>query len=116
MNEVGAEVAALVVKAMVARPRPAGAVLEDAVATASFPSSHTVRATAAVGFLFVALVWRAPAGRSWRLPALVVAVVFLLVLGVARVGRALAVGRGRRLSAGCGVGGDGHGAAVVQDS
>jgi undecaprenyl-diphosphatase len=84
-TEVTAEIAALALKALVNRPRPVGAVLEDVVATASFPSSHAVRASATLGVLLVALVWREPPWRSWRVPALLVALLYLLVLGAARV-------------------------------
>ena len=85
VTDLLAELTSLMVKALVDRPRPEGAVLEDVLATASFPSGHAVRAAATLVFLLVALVWREPAWRSWRVSAVLLAVVYLLVMGAARV-------------------------------
>ena len=76
-----AELVSLVLKAVIDRPRPAGAALHEVVATASFPSSHAVRTTVTIGVL-LALAWRRPA---WRLPAALAGGALLLLVGLARV-------------------------------
>jgi undecaprenyl-diphosphatase len=77
----------LLIKAAVDRPRPEGAVLSDVIATASFPSSHAARATLVLALVLFA-AGRA-AGRRVAQPVLAlsvaVGVVFLLLVGVARV-------------------------------
>jgi undecaprenyl-diphosphatase len=80
-----AEGAALLAKAVVDRPRPAGAVLHDALAagTAAFPSSHAARATAALGVL-LATAWPR-GGRTARTVAVLTAGAFLALLGLARL-------------------------------
>jgi membrane-associated phospholipid phosphatase len=82
ITDFSAEAASYVVKAIVNRPRPLGTEVADIIATASFPSGHIVRTTAALGFVVAALAWRRPV---WRVPALAATVLFLLLLGVARV-------------------------------
>lgn len=73
---------AALAKRLVNRPRPVGASLSDVVPSASFPSGHLVRAIIGIGLIIALVVWRWPA---WRLPAVAVGLIFLLLLGAARV-------------------------------
>ncbi|HEV2122665.1 MAG TPA: phosphatase PAP2 family protein [Chloroflexota bacterium] len=79
---VTAEVAALVLKELVDRPRPTVGAAELAAVTASFPSSSVVRVTVTLGVLVATVAWRREAS---RLPSLVLTLLFLAVLGIARI-------------------------------
>lgn len=79
---VTAEVAALALKELVDRPRPTVGAAELAAITASFPSSSVVRVTVTLGVLVATLAWRREA---WRVPSLVITLLFLAVIGIARV-------------------------------
>lgn len=76
------EGASALVKHVVNRPRPVGAPLSDVVPPASFPSGHLVRTIVGIGLVIALVVWRFP---RWRLPTVTIGLLFLVMLGVARV-------------------------------
>ncbi len=82
LADLSAEVAAFALKALVGRSRPGQGPTDDLVATASFPSGHVVRVTVTLGVLLALIAWDHP---RWRMPAVLVSVAFLLVVGAARV-------------------------------
>jgi undecaprenyl-diphosphatase len=77
-----AEAASYILKELIARPRPTAGVTDLGSVTASFPSSSVVRVTVMLGVVVASLAWRRPA---WRVPAVAGTVLFLAVLGLARI-------------------------------
>ncbi|MBI2939088.1 MAG: phosphatase PAP2 family protein [Chloroflexi bacterium] len=75
------ELASWAIKEVVGRERPATFLLDDVMATASFPSGHVARVTVTLGILVGVVAWRS----AWRIPAILIAAVWLLVVGLARV-------------------------------
>ena len=74
----------LLIKGLVARPRPPLSFQAYQEAWWSFPSAHAVMSLAFYGFL-VCLTWYFAARRSFRLLALVLATILVLAIGFARL-------------------------------
>jgi undecaprenyl-diphosphatase len=79
---VCAEAAITLVKVLVDRPRPPGAAAGDFITDASFPSGHTVRAVVIAALLVAAF---APRSGPARWAAIVAAVAFVGLVGLARI-------------------------------
>jgi len=58
--DLSGEALVFMVKAIVLRPRPSDAALADALATASFPSGHVMRATTSLGVILFLVAWQRP--------------------------------------------------------
>ncbi len=71
-------------KGFVARPRPPQYYWAYTETWYSFPSAHATMAFAFYGFLAY-LAWRSKAKRTWRIAAVVIAVILVLAIGFARL-------------------------------
>ncbi|HUE75972.1 MAG TPA: phosphatase PAP2 family protein [Chloroflexota bacterium] len=82
VGDLSAELVSLVLKEGIGRPRPAFGLVEDAGATASFPSNSVVRVAVTLGVLVFVAAWHRP---RWRAPAATTAVALALLVGFSRI-------------------------------
>jgi membrane-associated phospholipid phosphatase len=75
------EALATALKLIVDRPRPPGIAVVDLVTQASFPSGHVTRTAVTLGVLVLMFA----SGRSRRIVASLVALAFVLAMGIARI-------------------------------
>ena len=84
LTVVTSGIATLIIKDVVARPRPPEQYWAYTETWYSFPSAHASMSLAFFGFLAY-LTWHSGASRAWRIASIVVAVVLVLIIGFSRL-------------------------------